>query len=473
MKLDRLLLENFRCYHAITLELDPRVTVLVANNGKGKTALLDAMRIGLSPFVHSFDLAKAGFQDPANTITIDDVLLLKTKHGGSARQLPTTIALEGDYGKGKKTWKRFRESEAPKTKTKDNPATRDLKKFVSGLQKSIRNVQAEPIGLPVLGYYGTGRLWKEKRLTQGKRQGNSKKEDVNIRSFAYRDCLDPASSFKQFEEWFVARFKKVREDQLIQLEGGSAELQSDPILENPIKVVQKAANVLLKGTGWKNLAYSQTQDASLILHRSDGVPLKVEQLSDGIKNMVAMVADIAYRCALLNAHLGTDAGLKSTGFVMIDEVDMHLHPEWQQTVVDGLLEAFPKIQFVLTTHSPQVLSTLSAECIRVIDHEVDPDSSDVRSTATTPKEQTRGIASADAMAAVQEIDPIPDVQEARWLSEYKALIQENKHRTERGEQLRKDLERHFGAKHSVIGECNRLIRLIEMKAQLLRKDKDL
>ncbi len=74
--------------------------------------------------------------------------------------------------------------------------------------------------------------------------------------------------------------------------------------------------------------------------------------------MLALVGDIAYRCYKLNAHLGEEAPQRTHGIVMIDEVDMHLHPSWQQTVLTDLCSAFPKLQFIVTTHSPQVLSTV-------------------------------------------------------------------------------------------------------------------
>jgi predicted ATP-binding protein involved in virulence len=94
------------------------------------------------------------------------------------------------------------------------------------------------------------------------------------------------------------------------------------------------------------------------------VPLS--QLSDGLRNMVVMISDIAFRCYKLNPHFEFDAALKTTGIVIIDEVDMFLHPSWQQLVISALQKAFPNIQFVVTTHSPQVLTTVPAECIRII-----------------------------------------------------------------------------------------------------------
>ena len=366
MILKSITLKNFRCYNDITVELDPKMTVLVANNGQGKTALLESIRIALWPYISSFDLARTLYADPSNTITVNDTLLLQTDNA-MARQLPSEIECTGDYGVGITKWKRCRDSEAPRSQTKDDLSTKAMKKFGIELQRKIRNVEADPLDLPIFGYYGTGRLWKEKRLTKKKRGAVSyRKGEENIRTFAYRDCLDPASSYKQFEEWFISSFKKIRESQIIQLEAGVESIENDPSISNPVTVIQNAVNILLKGTGWQNLSYSEIHDKSLVLKHPEKGTLKVDQLSDGIKNMLAMIADIAYRCALLNSHKGVDSALKSQGFVMIDEVDMHLHPQWQQTVVHGLNQAFPHIQFIVTTHSPQVLSTIDSQCIRIL-----------------------------------------------------------------------------------------------------------
>jgi len=92
----------------------------------------------------------------------------------------------------------------------------------------------------------------------------------------------------------------------------------------------------------------------------DGSIMPIDRLSDGLKNMLAMVGDIAYRCYSHNPHLGQEA-LTSPGIVLIDELDLHLHPRWQQHVVNDLKMTFPNIQFIATTHSPIILSCLDSE----------------------------------------------------------------------------------------------------------------
>ena len=380
MKIDKITLENFRCYSHLEIDFHPKMTVLVANNGQGKTSILDAVRVALWPYVGQFDLAKTPSETQNNTIFIDDVKVIKSSEAHSkrfgpldrmSRKLPSSITATGQYLEATSTWQRYRDSEAKNSRTKDGQGTKTLKNHTKSLQEQIRNLDAQPITLPVFGYYGTGRLWNEKRLTKDKK-GKADKINEQTRTFAYRDCLDPASSFKQFEDWFTSAYLKVMEYQINQLEDGVIDIDPPDELYRPVKVVQDAVNEILKPVGWKDLKYSEKTDKSLVLQHPEKGVMKVSQLSDGIKNILAMIADIAYRAVLLNGHLGEDAAKQSPGVVMIDEVDMHLHPQWQQTVIGSLREAFPKIQFVVTTHSPQVLSTVPAECIRVLKHEQTP-----------------------------------------------------------------------------------------------------
>jgi predicted ATP-binding protein involved in virulence len=86
----------------------------------------------------------------------------------------------------------------------------------------------------------------------------------------------------------------------------------------------------------------------------NGETLNVAQLSQGEKSLMALVGDVARRLAMLNPAL--ENPLEGDGIVLIDEVDLHLHPSWQRSLCDRLIETFPNCQFVLTTHSPLVIS---------------------------------------------------------------------------------------------------------------------
>jgi predicted ATP-binding protein involved in virulence len=181
---------------------------------------------------------------------------------------------------------------------------------------------------------------------------------------------------------------------------------------------------------------------------------------------VAMVADIAFRCVRLNGYLGRKAAQETQGVVLIDEVDMHLHPAWQQRVIGTLRQAFPKIQFIVTTHSPQVLTSVDASCIRMLRQETDPDTGKQETAVIPVTLQTKGVVSSDLLAQIMDVDPIPDVPEARMLSTYHALIQQNLHMEIEGRKMRTQLDAHFGTTHPVMRECDRMIRLQLFKQKL-------
>jgi predicted ATP-binding protein involved in virulence len=95
-----------------------------------------------------------------------------------------------------------------------------------------------------------------------------------------------------------------------------------------------------------------------------GMELNVAQLSDGERNMLALVGDLAHRLGLLNP-MGANPN-DGHGVVLIDEIDLHLHPGWQRTVVASLERTFPNCQFIITTHSPQVIGELAAESVMLL-----------------------------------------------------------------------------------------------------------
>lgn len=128
--------------------------------------------------------------------------------------------------------------------------------------------------------------------------------------------------------------------------------------------------------------------------------MPVDMLSDGLRNAIAMVADLAFRAYKLNPNLGERAALETPGVALIDEVDMFLHPSWQQTILASLRDAFPEVQFLVTTHSPQVISSVPRECIRLLGVDEHRDVS-----ASEPLSNTYGQPSHVALHRVMQVDP--------------------------------------------------------------------
>lgn len=454
MKLVKLHLDNYRCFASIDVELHPELTVFVAENGQGKSTLLDAIRIALWPYVSSFDLARNAINDPGNAIAVDDVRLLKLDSGDMARQLPTRIEMTGDFGPGQeKTWIRYRDKEAKQTKTKDDGATNLMRHWAGAIQNQIRDPAKPILDLRVFGYYGTGRLWAQKRLTEAtKGKDDTQETDFYVRTFAYLNCLDPASSYKHFKEWFIWAFESYRELQIKQLEGSAEQVYITSALER-IQVVQQVVDIFLKSTtGWHTLEYSVSHEKSLVLHHEKLGVLKVDTLSDGIRSVLAMVGDIAYRCIKLNPHLGAKAALETQGVVLIDEVDMHLHPSWQQTVLGQLRQAFPLVQFIVTTHSPQVLSTVKRENIRVIGL-----NREGQTIAEPPLAMTYGEPSGLVMHSVMQVDSQPPVQEKHDLQRLTELVDQGDYTGTETLELTQKLNALLGEQHPQLQRLQRSI----------------
>ena len=421
MKLNKLELKNFRCFENLNVTFDEKMTVLVAPNGSGKTTILDAIRIVLWPYLNSFDLANNGFNDPANSITIDDVTKVDMGEDGEARLLPSEIKALGDV-LGTVAWSRTRVKESPRSKTLDDQATKTMHQCAKEIQKRVRIPEAAWIELPVLGYYGTGRLWSNKKEKK-KVATQTEIDNSLIRTYGYMDCLDPASSYRAFEKWFIKTLNgNTAEIGKIIKRDGRLSVTYETKFSDRICVVQNALDTVLSSTDYQKIDLDIDSQKLSMFNKKMVIDLKVEQLSDGIRNMIGMVADIAYRCYQLNPHLGVNAALESKGIILIDEVDMHLHPQWQQLILGQLQEAFPNLQFVVTTHSPQVLTTVPAEQIRVLMQ------TENGWSAGQPEVSPFGRESGDALAYVMLTPtkpPVPIVDKIHQYEQFVRLGQEN------------------------------------------------
>lgn len=458
LNIKQLKLRDYRCFSALDIDFDPQLTVLIAPNGVGKTAILDAIAVAFSPYIGAFD------EGVGKHFDLNDIRLEKVRDSLSHEMeyAPNGVKLEAEgfipeskehsIGMPSSTWKRS--LAGIKTKTTILYA-KELIAYGKRQQEAVRTPGVETT-LPLLAYYGTRRLWQQKKLTKAKLPRTS-------RTIAYADCLDPASSYKSLVEWFRYWSLNALEGHLSANKAGKKYELTE--FDDFIASVSGAVNQCLKPTEWREIAYSLSKE-ELVAHHAQYGELPVDLLSDGVRSMIGMVADIAFRATKLNPQLGAKAALETPGIVMIDEVDMHLHPEWQQVVLQNLCRAFPKIQFIVTTHSPQVLSSVDAGCIRLLHESTDSETGKKAHLVEKITTQTRGVSSADLLAEIMGVNPVPDIPETQKLSEYHALIQQNLHQTAEGVALRTLLETHFGAHHPVLRECDRMIRLQLFKQKL-------
>ena len=356
MYVSKIRMQNFRCYTDFTMQFSPKVTVIVAENGRGKTAILDGLAITMAPYLAAFPGIKARNFQPNDVRMVVDVPQTQKDELQIKRMkylLPVVLETEVKADDGKAySWKR--ELKSVKGKTSSVSA-----KFVSDYGKRIADELNQPgdqdIILPVLGYYGTSRMWNDSSLLK------RKKVDLS-RSSGYVECLEPSGSYNTFAQWFrYATESALEYDHII----AEKKLNKKNPYREILNAINKAIVTCIQSMGWTDLKYSFAAQNLLICHPEKG-ELPLEAMSDGARSVISMAADIAYRMARLNPDMGEDVTLKTSGVVLIDEVDMHLHPSWQQTVVNDLVKAFPKVQFIVTTHSPQVLTSVPAECIRIL-----------------------------------------------------------------------------------------------------------
>jgi len=211
------------------------------------------------------------------------------------------------------------------------------------------------------------------------------------------------------------------------------------IAKDSIDVVVGAVNEVTQPvTGWGDIAYSSSNQQQIVLNHKEHGIMPLSMLSDGLRNTIVMVADIAFRCSKLNPHLGAKAALESYGIVMIDEVDMFLHPEWQQKILGALRRAFPKIQFIVTTHSPQILTTVPKESIRIITSD----------RAVEPSVHTLGEESRVTLEDVMHVPSRPKDEYSDLLTQYLKKINRGDIDSTEVLQMRADLEGHYGVDHS-------------------------
>ena len=432
MNLTRLCLKNYRRFPEFETSFHPELTVIAARNGQGKTTILEAAAAALGPFVGAFDLGKS------RHIERTDARYVRSKDSYENEQV-FPVVIQAAMTEPDLQWERA--LNGPKSRTTTREAA-PLAQFGMALQAELR--YQSNISLPILRYYSSRRLWlSHKNLA-------SKAILTESRTAGYEDCLSVNSSFIQLQEWMKKATLAVTQQR-------QQQAQEQLSLKAQITGIGNAVELIVREEGWSDFHYSFVFDELAMRHEDHG-DLPISLLSDGVRAMISLAADLALRCARLNPHLQERAPQETCGIVLIDEVDLHLHPSWQQRVVQNLRDAFPKVQFIVTTHSPQLISTVEREHIRIVYQDADGDWLSV-----CPTEEVKGMESAVALNEVMGVSPIPPVQEAAWLHDYTALIEQGQHETDKGRGLRQKLEAFYGKSHPILLDADRLIRFQAFK----------
>lgn len=338
MNIQQISLKNFKCFEEQVFDLNPRFTVLIGDNGTGKSAILDALAISVGGFLQGINEAKTRWIQK-------DEIRLKDFGEHIEGQIPVIVSASGDYNGETIDWYRSVETLSGSNTSR---GTKPISELAKASAEKAR--KGEEVILPVIANYATSRLWLNKRLRSRATQARGSRLVLG-----YKDCMTPTVHNKHFLQWM-----KTYELSIIQKQKNAAVLNA---------VKQAISNCVDE---WDRIFYDFEED-DLVGYSTYGQKqqLPFRLLSDGVRNMIGMVADIAYRCVVLNPHLESQAILQTPGIVLIDELDLHLHPSWQKRVVEDLKTTFPKVQFVASTHSPFIVQSLKSDELINLDQKTD------------------------------------------------------------------------------------------------------
>jgi predicted ATP-binding protein involved in virulence/SAM-dependent methyltransferase len=329
-------LRRFRGFEKLKLTLPPHgPAVFLGANGAGKSSVIECLAMLLSSFTIALTDESSSERFPT---VVEDI-----KEGAPSASLGATFSASGE----KLDWEIL---------VRRTPRSVETSANIGSQTNAVRDYlqRFERASLPVLAYYSAARGLGEER-----------------RSFAHPSALPQTDSylgafsrglgpFADFISWF--RLEEGHENQV--------RLRRDPAFRNPrLEVVRRALQIFLSTLGaarYEGMHIERDEDdkEGILVVEKDGVPLRIDQLSEGEKNTLLLVADLARRFAVANPALGDP--LQGEGIVLIDEVDLHLHPAWQRAVLPAFAATFPHAQIIATTHSPQVLSLVPHQNVFIL-----------------------------------------------------------------------------------------------------------
>lgn len=372
MFLKELILKNFRGFEDFEVSFDERFNILLGENGSGKTSLLEGVKIALGTY---FIGMKTKYATSLEISVDSDVRkVYDTKDETFQYRLPAEVGFEFEVtaeenaffeDEDKSLFETNKIIKASRGKSSEKGNTtygrnnllvlfgkRAYEKIISGAHKNKT--------LPLVAAFGAFRMENNVRDT------DNKASERKTRLAGYQDWhkAGATSKLKQafWLEWLKEAEKRALDKQLADVQKGKA-LAENYRSNTHQAVLQAVENCL---PSFKKIKYDLTEkDLVGELGGEEFMPFRL--LSTGYQVYLATVAEIAYRCAVLNPHLGQEVLQKTSGVVLIDEIGLHMHPKWQQQVVERLQNTFPSLQFIVTTHSPLVTQNVKREQIILLE----------------------------------------------------------------------------------------------------------
>ncbi|WP_413171424.1 AAA family ATPase [Anabaena azotica] len=405
MHIQKVIIKDFRCFEHLEVNLDPDINIFVGNNGSGKSALLDAIAAAMYPYVaqilqlfetrYDYRQNVPFFQRDLPVLKKDSELRNQTEFTTSATGLPD--------------WNTVYQKSPP-----DNDNKRIEPYFA--IHQPYYDLQNEATSeLSIIAYYRGDR-----HLTNiGDLESISNK---NFNRFdSLKNAFDATANFTDLAGWFFVReYEELRE----------GKRRGDINFEIPdLKQVRNAISTIIDPN--TRVYFSGATSAKLMvewtMETGEKRELLLSQLSAGYRNMLALVMDFARRLAQANPEM--ENPLAAEAILMIDELDLHLHPTWQQKIIPDLKKVFPNTQIIATTHSPEVVTTVKQNQVWILeDYQIKP-----------CPEPTKGRKSSDIVRNILGLSELrPDTEESRTLTRLFEAIDNGQ--LEEAKRLKKELQ---------------------------------
>ena len=400
MKLKSVTIENYRAIENLVLPLDPSLTVLHGANGHGKTSVLSAIAVGLGEWLGSF----------LNELSFD----LSEEDWREGAGPPQIIVESIDGVIGERRGDKATDERAEEHRIAQNDAIRP------GLEESLATKEED---MPIVAFYSTDRMLSDMPDWVLSQRGSQYRP---TRRAALEGALSAHTDFEDLLTWF---YFKENEELRERRERRDFDYQLKDVL-----VIRQAISSMLPEVFDPRIELNPLR--FVVSQKSEEgrvETLSLNQLSGGYRIVLALAADLARRMAQGNPHL--DDPRQSEAIVLIDEIELHLHPAWQQRILDDLVRTFPNAQFIVSTHSPQVLTTVEPQ--RIVELYRDDDNI----LAGAPAGATYGAEAGDVLAAVMHVSERPPKNDfTEELEKYRHLIREGLWESEEALTLRESLE---------------------------------
>lgn len=362
-RIKELTVTNYRKFEQRTFRLNPTMNVFAGKNGSGKTAVLEAAVVIMGAYLSAYKTyvpSQYVFNlsgDPENGDAHKKVLTSQQEDvltAGGVAQYPCKVSCTAIWGEESNeiSFQRIIEKEGSRTKfSGKNPMQPKVVEWEKTIEKADHS-DSELI-LPLVLYLSSARLWNENNST--------KKVRLYNRTEAFSYCLEKKHG-AELAFGYVKRLKDVAEEE--------RRKNNFPAYDTILNAVNEAFSDELSAE--ERVIFSTRYGRDIVaLQMKDGTVVPFSSLSDGYRNVIKIILDIAARMCILNPYQKGNALKNTPGIVVIDEIDLSLHPTWQRKIINILKQLFPKIQFICATHSPFIIQSLEEGELITLDQTLD------------------------------------------------------------------------------------------------------